>query len=324
LDSFPTLVTASWVPIGLIAWAVGPPWLLLLFYSRRMRAAPQGWGLFVLFCLGGVAGMLALGLEWLITLGGEQLPGGRAFNRELMGHILRQVLVIGPVEEACKLSAVGVPIGILLKRYHRVPAQPSTVMLATIAVAMGFGAQESLIYLLNGRGTLTDALLRAPLQALFSAPWGLALGVALGRLNWELASGSRRVVKGWIAGAFCHAALNSLVYASLRQRWLSFLVFPWVLWLGWQFEGMVARSQGDLPPRLITATQLGPQLWQRGVVLGMVFLGGNALLGLYGIANGLERHRIDLRSGQIGTDVLLYVGMAALALLFKRWLQRQV
>jgi RsiW-degrading membrane proteinase PrsW (M82 family) len=309
------------VPIGLIIWAISPPGLLLWYYSRRLRAAPQGLGLFVLFCLGGVAGMLALGLEWLITLGGEQLPG--AFSRELIGQILRQVLVIGPVEEACKLAAVVVPIGLLLKRYHRVPAQPSTVMLAAIAVGLGFGAQESLVYLLNGRGTLVDSLLRAPFQALFSAPWGLALGIALCRLNWALASGLRRVVNGWITGALCHAALNSLVYASLQQRWLSFLIFPWVLWLWWQFEGMVAQSQGDLPPRLVTATTLGGQLWQRVVVMGIMFLGGNALLGLYGLANGLERRRINLESGQIATDVLLYVVMAALALLLKRWLQQR-
>jgi RsiW-degrading membrane proteinase PrsW (M82 family) len=306
-----------------MVWAIGPPWLLLLFYARRMRAAPKGLGLFVLFCLGGVAGLVALGMEWLIMLGSEQLPGGRAFNRELLGHILRQVLVIGPVEEACKLAAVVVPIGLLLKRYHRVPAQPSTVMLAAIAVAMGFGAQESLLYLLSGRGTLVDSLLRAPFHALFSAPWGLALGIALCRLNWQLVPGSSRVVKGWITGALCHAALNSLVYASLRQRWLSWLIFPWVLWLWWQSEGMVARAQGDPLPRLVTATTLGRQFGQRAVVVGIMFLGGNALLGLYGVANGLERRRLDLSSGQVATDVLLYVSMAALALLFKRWLQRQ-
>jgi RsiW-degrading membrane proteinase PrsW (M82 family) len=323
LDSLPSLLPSLLPTLGLIAWAIGPPWLLLQVYARRMRAAPQGLGLFVLFCLGGVAGLLALGIEWLIMLGGEQLPGWRAFNRELMGHILRQVLVVGPVEEGCKVLAVVVPIGLLLKRYQRVPAQPSTVMLAAIAVAMGFGAQESLMYLLNGRGTLVDALLRGPFHGLFSAPWGLALGVTLCRRNGDLASGSRRVITGWIAGALCHAALNSLVYASVRQRWLGWLIFPWVLWLWWQFEGMVARAQGDLPPRLVTATRLLGQLGQRMVVVVIMGLGGNALLGLYSLANGLERQRIDVRSGQIATDILLYLGMAALALLGKRWLQRQ-
>jgi hypothetical protein len=52
-------------------------------------------------------------------------------------------------------------------------------------------------------------------------------------------------------------------------------------------------------------------------------LGGNALLGLYSLANGIERQRIDVRSGQVATDAILYLAMAALALLGKRWLQRQ-
>jgi RsiW-degrading membrane proteinase PrsW (M82 family) len=273
----------------MVVWAVAPPLIVLLLYYFRIRAAPPLKALLLLFGIGILVGWLALGFEWMFDAIARLIPQWHLLTRTFPGLLLRQVGVIAPVEEACKLVGVVVPLGVILKRYQRVPAQPSTVLLAVFSVALGFAAQENLLALWSGKATVVDRAIGAPMHAIFSAPWGWALGVALCRtMRWQ--EYSYRLVMGhWILSCFWHASSNCLVYLTQLSRyaWLVYLLFAGWLWLAWQTEVLLAQSQGDVPPRLIGSPRWSGRLWQAGLGLGVLGLGGAALSSLRDLGNGV-------------------------------------
>ncbi|MBE9030759.1 PrsW family intramembrane metalloprotease [filamentous cyanobacterium LEGE 11480] len=295
----------QWFPI--VIWSVVPPFSLLLLYHRRIRAAPPVNGAAALFGIGMLAGLMAWGLEHGLWLMVQALPISLRLNptvpeQTLFSMVLWQAAVTAPAAEACKLAAVVLPLGWLVRRYQRVPAQPSTVLLATIAVALGFAAQTSLVALWYGRESVMNVLLMMPMQMVFSMPWGFALGVGLCRMSRHLEYSTKLTLHGWLAACLCHAAWNGLILFSqtpgrllllqsstnVTAAYLLYGLFPWALWLWWQTERMLMRSQGEVPPRLITARTSGQLMRQYVTIFVCLGFGGAALNSLRDFGNSLK------------------------------------
>jgi hypothetical protein len=250
--------------------------------------------------------MLAWGLESGLDQLIQALPPGLALSQvepeqALFNRVLWQTGVVAPAAEACKFAAVVLPLWWLLRRYRQVPAQPSTVWLATIAVALGFAAQTNLVALWYQRAPVINLLLGLPMQAIFSATWGFALGFALGRLGRHREYSAKWMMQSWLAACFCHGAWNGLVVLSrlpgqftqpplpdLTSAHLWYFLFPWALWLWWQTERMLIRSQGEVPPQLITATTPLGRCGQSLMILICLGFGGAALYALRDFGASLQ------------------------------------
>jgi PrsW family intramembrane metalloprotease len=293
-DSDNLLNRWQWLPIGV--WSVVPPLLLLLLYHRRLRSVPSLNGAVWLFCGGMLAGWVATGLVQGLDRLVQSLPAEWALSatmpeQALFSRVLWQMAVVAPAAETCKFVAVVLPLGWLMRRYRQLPAQPSTVLLAAIAVALGMGAQMNWVALWYEREPVIDRLLLLPLQAIFSAPWGFALGFALGRLGRYRDYSARLIGRSWLAAGLCHGAWNGLwllsrlpgqfvihpQLPSLTAAALLYGLFPWALWLWWQTERMVVRSQGEQPPQLITGTTPAARWAQWLMAIAALGWGGAAL-----------------------------------------------
>ncbi len=273
----------------ILLWAVGPPWLILLWYADRLKSAPDRRVLFVLFVAGAIAGLCAAGIEWGFTWGAVQIPGWQGFQRTLGGQMLRQFGMVAPIEELCKLAAVVFALRWVWLKTGKMPAQPATVLAAALAVAFGFAAQENLVMLLMGRATVIDRILTLPGHGIFAAPWGLALGFAVCRLAKQLRYSVDLVWKGWVVAVICHGVANSMAILSTQRGMgaVVFLFFPWMLYLGWVTEGLMARSQGEPLPGRGQAETLPDRLKQLGFGFAALWLCGLALMNLRILGNSV-------------------------------------
>ncbi len=346
-----------------VVWGCVPPLSILLLYYRRVRSAPPLKGLIGLFGVGIFAGLLAWGGEWLALTGvksvlmlkhmpavATQNPLHPASFESLM---LRQIGLIAPIEEGCKLAGVVLPLMVVIRRDQRLPAQPSTVLLATFAVAMGFAAQENTLAIWHNPGVIVNRTIGAPMHALFSAPWGLALGFSLSRIiphTTEQLSQSNRLhppnqvirsdkltrpykltIRAWVTACLVHAGSNCWVYLSqvIRMSWLVYPLFAWWLWLWWQTEGMLARSQGELAPKIITATGWAERCRERSLAITLLGIGAAAINTLRDLGNGTLLIW-ELRSTWepstlwfVGKELLQAVILSAIALYLFRYLRQR-
>jgi RsiW-degrading membrane proteinase PrsW (M82 family) len=297
-------VASFWI----LPWAVIPPLLLLLFYYRRTPAAPPPLHLLLLFIIGAISGFLALGLEWLV-----ETVAGSVMNRSFFGLALRQLLVIAPIEEGCKLVAVVLANWYLQRRYR---LRATTVFLFTIAAALGFTAEENSIYLWHGTSSILERSIGTPVHAMFSAPWGYALAKYFG-LRRQFQRHGQLIAVAWINAVICHALVNILSSAwgyPLPLHLLSYILFPFLLWMFWRLEQLLRRVQGKLPIVLISDSTLRGLYWQRSLILFTLILGGNAIFGLFMLARKLS-HLRPVQVLQI--DVLLFtLGQILLNLVF--------
>jgi RsiW-degrading membrane proteinase PrsW (M82 family) len=282
-------VTAIAEILVTLLWALAPPAIVMLWYARRLKSAPDRRVLFGLFFLGAIAGCVAAGMQWGFNWGAMRIPGWWEFSRSTLGQLLRQFGVTAPIEELCKLAAVVLVLRWLWVRSGKMPAQPGTVLIAAMAVGFGFAAQENLMYLLAGRATVIDRLLSVPGHGIFAAPWGLALGFAVCRLARHLRYSVDLVWKGWFAAVLCHGLANSIALLSMVPGLgnILYLFFPWILYLAWLTEGILARAQGEpLPGRPWGATLL-ERLRYFGFGVAALWLGGLAIMNLRILGNSV-------------------------------------
>lgn len=270
----------------LVVWAVVPPLLLLTYYYRRISPAPSLSRLLIFFVVGAISGLVALGLEWGFEYLVNWVVDWDRVTRTLGGVALRQLVEVGPIEESCKLSSV-----VLLQYWNRsaseykrfTSSRPSTVFLFTIAVALGFTAEENWVYLTNSTATIFDRLIGTPVHAFVSAPWGYALGVASYSSN---RSGRYRgvITRAWINAIAAHALVNVLSSASRYSPPLSFLsygLFPFLLWMFWRLEQLLQQVQRKSPIVLISGRTPIHRYLQMGSALFALILGGNAIFGIF-------------------------------------------
>ncbi|MDZ8236931.1 MAG: PrsW family glutamic-type intramembrane protease [Nostoc sp. ChiQUE01a] len=278
--------------LSLVLWAAIPPLLLLGYYYCRIPFAPPLPRLLMFFIFGAISGILALSLELIFESVVNSIVDWQQSKRcltaspcasTLFGITLRQLVEIGPIEEGCKLAAVVLPIYYLQLRYRLLH---SSVFLLTIAVALGFTAEENWIYLFHGTASILDRTIGTPVHAMFSAPWGYALGMYMSSKT-ELNRDKKFIIGAWLNSVICHALVNVLSSAwryPLPLRFLSYGLFPFLLWMFWRLEQLLRKIQGK--PSIILISGYTPQqrYWHRSLVLFALVLGGNAIFGLFLLA----------------------------------------
>ncbi len=279
--------------LSLILWAVIPPLLFLWFYYRRTPAAPPLLNVIILFIIGAISGFVALGLEWSVETAANWVLNWQQIQRHFFGVVFRQILVIAPIEEGCKLVAVILPLCYWQRHYH---LRATTVFLFTIAVALGFTAEETWIYLFHGTSSILDRSIGTPVHAMFSAPWGYALGIYI--------SASRRfnqdrnlIFTAWLNSVFFHALVNILAISGRFSQpiyLLTYGFFPLLLWMFWRLEQLLRKLQGKRHLLLIFGHTSQSRRWQKGLVLLMFLLGGNSLLRLLILARKISPLRWEL------------------------------
>ncbi|MEH2025093.1 PrsW family intramembrane metalloprotease [Nostoc sp.] len=268
------------VDLSLLLWAVIPPLLLLGYYYCRVPFAPPLLKLLMFFIIGAISGILALSLEWVFETVANSFVDWQQIKRWLPGIALRQLVEVGTIEEGCKLAAVFIPTYYLQRKYRLLH---STVFLFTIAVALGFTAEENWIYLFHDTGSIFERTIGTPVHAMFSAPWGYALGIYISSKN-RLNQDKKFIFRAWLNSVICHALVNVLSSAwgySLPLRFLSYGLFPFLLWMFWRLEQLLRKVQGKPVITLIWDRKPQRRYWQRSLVLFALVLGGNAIFGLF-------------------------------------------
>ena len=269
-----------------VLWAAIPPLLLLVFYYYRIPTAPSLMRMLVFFIFGTISGFFALKLEWVFETVANWVVDWQRIERSLGGIVLRQFLEVGSIEEGCKLAAVIAPTCYFQLRYR---LRPSTVFLFTIAVALGFTAEENWIYLFYDTASPLDRIISTPIHVMFSAPWGYALGISL-RSHISFNQDRKLVPKAWLNSVICHALVNVLSSAWRYPgplRFLSYGLFPFLLWMFWRLEQLLFRLQGKPPITLISGFTPCHRYWQIGLVLFTLALGGNAIFGIFLLAKSV-------------------------------------
>ncbi|MEH2198967.1 PrsW family intramembrane metalloprotease [Nostoc sp.] len=275
------------VDFSLILWAVIPPLLLLGYYYYRVPFAPPLLRLLMFFSIGAISGLLALRLESNFETVANWIVDWERVKRMLPGAILRQLVEVGLIEEGCKLAGVVVPTYYLQRTYRLLP---STVFLFTIAVALGFTAEENWIYLFHDTASIPGRIISTPVHAMFSAPWGYALAMYVSSKN-RLHQGKKLIFRAWLNSVICHALVNILSIAcgySLALCFLSYGLFPFLLWMFWRLEQLLRKVQGKPVITLIWDRTPQRRYWQRSLALFALVLGGNAIFGLFLLANKIS------------------------------------
>jgi RsiW-degrading membrane proteinase PrsW (M82 family) len=275
------------VDFSLLLWAAIPPLLLLGYYYYRVPFAPPLLKLLMFFGIGAISGFLALRLEWNFETIANWVVDWERIKRSLPGAILRQLVEVGSIEEGCKLAGVVVPTYYLQRTYRLLP---STVFLFTIAVALGFTAEENWIYLFHNTASIPGRTISTPVHAMFSAPWGYALGMYISSQN-RLHQDRKFIFRAWLNSVICHALVNILSSAcgySLALCFLSYGLFPFLLWMFWRLEQLLRKVQGKPAITLISERTPQRRYWQTSLALFALVLGGNAIFGLFLLANKIS------------------------------------
>jgi RsiW-degrading membrane proteinase PrsW (M82 family) len=299
--------------LDLVLWATIPTLVFLGYYYYRATVAPPVTHLLLLFVVGAVSGFVALGLQIVFETIANWIVDWERIQRSLLGIAFRQLVEIGPIEEGCKLVAVVVPT-CYFQRQHRLRA--SSIFLFTIAASVGFTAEENWIYLFHGTASILDRTIGTPVHAMLSAPWGYALGLYFSA-NVRLHRYKNLIFQAWINSVIFHALVNVLSSAWLYSpplQYLSYGLFPLLLWMFWRMEQLFKRIEGKPTINLISGRTSQHRYWQRGLILFALMLGGNAIFGLFLLARILS----PLRLSQIFyPDILLFtVSRLSLNLVF--------
>lgn len=209
--SFILIPLLSVLPCALWLW---------YFYSRSVYKRPPLRVIAFTFLFGSISTFIALPLNIL----------GQTVLRNMFGNgvwvrVLVLFLIVGPVEELCKLLAV---TGYAYRR--REFDEPLDGVIYSATAALGFAAIENVIYLSQNSALLV--FLRGPLSnpghALFSSLWGLSLSRAKSAPNLV----SQRlpiIASGWLLASLLHSVFDALLLASERVHFVLFYVVIFAL-----------------------------------------------------------------------------------------------
>jgi RsiW-degrading membrane proteinase PrsW (M82 family) len=205
------------------AFAPGIVYLVLIARYDRYERGPRR-HLVGVYVLGMFAVLPALLLEVALdelVVGPLLGPGQRVSTL-----ILFCFLVVGPVEELCKFTAV--------RSIYEGPHfnDPLDGVVYAAAAAMGFASLENAFYVTQyGWETLwIRSVLAIPGHLLFSAMWGYELG----RRRFGLGG---NVFRGLVAAAFLHGLYDALLFS--QEVWLELMVMPLLMGMVWLFRSQI-------------------------------------------------------------------------------------
>ncbi|HEV8322858.1 MAG TPA: PrsW family intramembrane metalloprotease [Myxococcota bacterium] len=180
-------------PVLLLSFLPGVLWLV--WFTRYDRVRPEPKRLVALVFFLGMVSTFAAG--FLNDFLGAALHIDRT---SIGGLFLLFFVVVGPVEEGCKLLVVRATV-----YRHKEFDEPIDAFVYAAAAALGFASLENLFYGQEfGTGALVlRAVLSVPGHVLFSALWGYGLASKKFR--------GGRVLPWWLAAAFSHGLYDFLV-----------------------------------------------------------------------------------------------------------------
>jgi RsiW-degrading membrane proteinase PrsW (M82 family) len=264
-------------------WAVAPPLLFLAYYYLHVLTAPTMLRLLLFFIFGAVSGFIALHLELVFDFVANRFTNWDGLERSLYGIALRQLVEIGPIEEGCKMLAVIIPC-LFFKRTLQL--RPTTIFLCTIAIALGFTAEENWIYFANNPHKTSLAIERAigtPVHAMLSAPWAYVVAISI--VPRKPFKGYGKILTtAWLNSVICHAIVNILSTSSrflFPINLLSYLFFPFLVWMFWRLEQLFRQVKSTPPVILVSGKTLKERNFQKGLVLFALMLGGNAIFSVF-------------------------------------------
>lgn len=271
-------------------------------------------------------------MEWLLEQQLSTVSGWQSTQQTLWGQVLRQFLMIAPIEEGCKLLAVMIPLWGFQQRWGLVRASSAKLLLAMLSVALGFTAQESILAVISGRATIIDRTLGTPVHGLFSATCGWAIAQRFQAASAPSDRAAHPLWNGWLTSVTYHGFSNSLATIVRLTNWIGgiYILFGGWLWLGWRLDQLISRSHGHAPRNLIPGTTQGQRWQRRGLVLLVLILGSVAISGLRDFGNVMinlwgfpDFAFIDfMRVGGLGKLLLRSMFLGAIAILIFRYLYR--
>ncbi len=188
------------VDLVLVAFTPGLFWLWFFLRQDLYRPEPRRLiaATFVLGCLSTIPAAIAEA----IFLSDSSLDDAASLGATA-GAML---LVVGPVEEACKFAVVR------LRPYRTLYFdEPMDGLVYAAAASLGFASLENLVYVLEfGPGVMIG---RAPLSTVAHLVFGSIWGYALGLHRASDYSRSWLVAASLVLAAFAHATFNIAVFA---------------------------------------------------------------------------------------------------------------
>ena len=188
----------------LLLIALAPCALLLAYYLRQVRLAPEPWPRVLLCC---AAGGISFGVVFWPQMAVVSLE---------IGHLGEAFIAFGFLEEVIKLLAV-LAVATAPRHWDRT----SSGLVYGIAVGLGFAGVENVAYVLNDQGgALSTAVIRAvtavPGHALHSA----LVGVQLGRIHrgGSPAEHRKAVLVGLFLAVVAHGLYDVLLAGEANGR----------------------------------------------------------------------------------------------------------
>lgn len=259
-------------------WSVVPPLTLLGYYHRRITGKFASWRTCGFFCAGLLVGMVALAVGWQIETNLLRWSYWQNLMSTFGGAVIRQLLVVAPIEELGKFIGFAIPIYFLQQRRLSGSMIAAGIFLLAVALSLGFTCHESWVFLRHGNSSIFERLISTPVHAMFVVPWVYVVATIGFRVN------KSRIVLAWGDCVLCHAGVNICAIASgfnVPVRYLGYCLFPFLLYLFWRMERYLKLVEGRKVKYLLKYFPPSHRYWRFGLIVFALALGGNACLGLF-------------------------------------------
>ena len=217
------------LPYPILGLIPGLAWLTYFYLKGRRARTSFSNALKVFLC-----GCLAT----LPTAIIEQLTGAALVQESILSSAWVSFLLIGPLEETAKLTAVW--IAIYRSQDFR---EPIDGIVSAITAALGFACVENIVYIgyLGPEVILSRTVFATPAHALFSSMWGYSMGLARFRRRGELTT----ILGGLILASELHGAYNFVVAVHPKIAMLSLL--PLMMFMAWLLNVRTRELRRSFP-----------------------------------------------------------------------------
>lgn len=169
---------------------------------------------------------------------------------------LQCFLIIGPLEELCKLMATLLAVG-----RDRNFDDPADGIVFGAAAALGFAFAENLYYFASHSTHVfvVRSGLSVPSHVLAAVPWA----VALGKIKCDELAPKRLIVSGLIVASILHGMYDALCYQIHYQRDIAVIALLVFTLLEWRLYLLSMKETLRLGRRLIRRRMLASRTWKK-------------------------------------------------------------